>query len=69
MTRFNNSSKELHVNFSKLILLQIEICLVMRGEKKKVKNQIVLTFDNTFYSYFLTSHFFRKVVSLSDTII
>ena len=69
MTRFNNSSKELPVNFSKLILLQMEICLVMNGENKKTKNQVVLIFDNVFFSYFSISYYFRKESLLSNTII
>ena len=60
MTRFNNSSKGLHVNFSKLILLQMEISSVIHGENKKIKNQAALNFDNTFFSYFSTSCFFEN---------
>ena len=60
MTRFNNFSKELPVNFSKLILLQMEICSVMYGENKKIKNQATLIFDNISFSYFSTSYFFEN---------
>ena len=56
MTGFCNSSKELPVNFSRLILLQMEICLVMHGENKKIKNHVALIFD-------IFSHVFRHRIS------
>ena len=56
MTGFCNSSKELPVNLSRLILLQMEICLVMHGENKKIKNHVVLIFD-------IFSHVFRHRIS------
>ena len=60
MTRFNNFSKELPVNFSKLLLLEMKICLVVDGENKKIKNQVASVFVIIFFSYFLISYFFEK---------
>ena len=61
--------KRVALNFSKLFLLQVEICLVMHGENIKIKNQVALIFDNIFFIHFWTSNFFLKVASLSNTII
>ena len=60
MTRFNNFSKELPVDFSKLLLLEMKICLVVDGENKKIKNQVASVFVIIFFSYFLISYFFEK---------
>ena len=57
MTRFNNSWKELPVSFSKLVLLEMKICLVVNEENKKIKNQAALIFD-------IFSHiFWRRIFS------
>ena len=60
MTRFNNSLKELPVDFTKWILLQMGICLKMHEENKKIKNQAALIFDNIFSHIFGHRIFFGK---------